>query len=388
MISPTETIPEKILVRGVNWLGDAVMSMPAIHALRKSFPNSKLALLTHEKLLDIWMKNHDLDQLIAFNDREGIFSVAKKLREHKFNLAIAFPNSHRSAIELWLSAIPQRIGYDGFLRTFFLTRAVPIPRGFVKIKKLSPRIVKSIIEGKTRHPFSIQTGEKVHHIFNYLRLVQSAGAADIEPVEPKIEIGLNEILEVKNKFKLSKPGARLIGINPGAEYGSAKRWLRERFAQAAIALHKKINCNFCITGGKGDSLICMEIYNLIKFGIGKEAAVVNLAGQTTLRELCAVLKLCDAVITNDTGPMHIAAAVGSRVVAIFGSTSPELTAPGLPDGNSSRLRKHAIIKANQQCAPCFLPRCPIDFRCMKSITTEQVVNATLELLLANCDGQS
>jgi len=358
---------KRILIRGVNWIGDAVMSMPSVSALRSAFSDSTISLLTNEKLIDIWMKNPDLNEIIPLE--ENLCSVAKKIRHHKFDLAIAFPNSHRSAIELWLGGVKERVGYKGFLRSLFLTRTVNQPHKFVKIKKLTPRLVKSIIEGKSKHPYTLDSN--FHHIYNYLALVTAVGAKQ-NLTEPKIEISWNELMEVKTKFNFKTK--YLIAINPGAEYGSAKRWLKERFAQAAVELWKKIECGVCVTGGKGDMLICLEIARTINEKLGRTAAI-NLAGQTTLRELCAVFKLCNVVISNDTGPMHLAAASGSRVVAIFGSTSPELTGPGLPGST-----KHAIIKSTQPCSPCFLRNCPIDFRCMRSITVEQVVNAAMRLL--------
>ncbi|MGC8830733.1 MAG: lipopolysaccharide heptosyltransferase II [Verrucomicrobiia bacterium] len=372
--APINATMEKILIRSVNWIGDAVMSMPAISALRQSFPESKIFLLTDEKLLDIWMKHRDLDELIVFNKQEGVLSVARKLRQYKFDTGIAFPNSHRAAIEMWLGAVRRRIGYSGFLRSLFLTHTTKPHHSFVKIKKLNPKIIKSIINGRCEHPFQIGNEPQLHHIFSYLALVQFAGA---EPrlCEPRIEIAWNETVEAKEKFKLKNSDKPLLGIIPGAEYGPAKRWLRDRFAQTAIELHKKTGCEICLFGGKADRLICLEISNLIKNHIGKDGVVKNLVGQTTLRELCAALKLCDLVVSNDTGPMHIAAAVGTPVIAIFGSTSPELTAPGLPGST-----RHVVLKSNQNCSPCFLSHCPIDLRCMRSITVEQVVEAALKKL--------
>jgi heptosyltransferase-2 len=205
----------RILVRGVNWLGDAVMSMPAVSNLRAAFPNSTIALLTHKKLIDIWMNNPDLNEIILLD--ENLFSVAKKIRHRKFDLAIAFPNSYRSAIELWFGGIEERIGFRGFLRSFFLTKSVTQPHKFVKIKKLDPRHIKSIIEGKSKHPYSL--AYEFHHIYNYLALVAAVGAKE-SLAEPKIQIRWNELMDVIEKFKFKNK--ILIAINPGAEYGAAK----------------------------------------------------------------------------------------------------------------------------------------------------------------------
>jgi lipopolysaccharide heptosyltransferase II len=168
----------------------------------------------------------------------------------------------------------------------------------------------------------------------------------------------------------------LFGLNAGAEYGPAKRWPRDRFIAAAIALQRQTQCHWWIFGGKSDQPLATEITSAIQSGgLPAGASVQCLAGQTTLRELCAALKACDVVLTNDTGPMHLAAAVGTRVIALFGSTSSELTAPGLPGD-----KKHVLLKSDAPCAPCFLRTCPIDFRCMNGVTVDRVVAALLEVI--------
>jgi heptosyltransferase-2 len=184
-------------------------------------------------------------------------------------------------------------------------------------------------------------------------------------------------------------GRPIFALNPGAEYGPAKRWPLDRFAAAAREIQKQTDCVWLILGGKSDATTATEIHSALlatpKPGDGGRtphslpcqsqaaAGAFNLAGQTTLRELMAVLKFSRLLLTNDTGPMHVAAALGTPVVVPFGSTSPELTGPGLP-GDA----RHRLIKADAPCSPCFLRSCPIDFRCMAGITVEQVVEAVRE----------
>ena len=158
-------------------------------------------------------------------------------------------------------------------------------------------------------------------------------------------------------------------MNPGAEYGPAKRWPAERFIAAAQEIQNRTGCRWLVLGGKSDVELAGSIAS-------KLVGSVNLAGRTSLRELCAVLKLCRVLLTNDTGPMHVAAALGTPVVALFGSTSPELTGPGLPGGEPA-----GIVKGDAPCAPCFLRECPIDFRCMLGIETSRVVAAVLQALV-------
>jgi heptosyltransferase-2 len=161
----------------------------------------------------------------------------------------------------------------------------------------------------------------------------------------------------------------IFALNPGAEYGPAKRWPLDRFAAAAREIQELTNCVWLILGGKSDQASAAEIHSALR----TPHSALNLAGQTTLRELMALLKLSRLLLTNDTGPMHVAAALGTPVVVPFGSTSPELTGPGLP-GDA----RHRLLKSDAPCSPCFRRTCPIDFRCMTGISVERVVESVLE----------
>jgi heptosyltransferase-2 len=163
-----------------------------------------------------------------------------------------------------------------------------------------------------------------------------------------------------------------VGVNPGAEYGPAKRWPIENYLAAAREIHRRTGCGWLVLGGANDARAAGKLEASLSCS---KAPVVNLAGRTSLRELCAVLKVCRLVLTNDTGPMHLAAALGTPVVAPFGSTSPELTGPGLP-GNDL----HRVITAGVPCSPCFRRTCPIDFRCMTQISPRDVVQQALQVL--------
>ena len=177
---------------------------------------------------------------------------------------------------------------------------------------------------------------------------------------------------VKKKFGLEKISEPVFGLNPGAEYGPAKRWPVERFIAAAREIQQRSGCVWLIFGGKGDA----ELAASMAPGTEHHASRVthfNLAGKTSLRELMALLKICRVLLTNDTGPMHVAAALGTPVVVPFGSTSPELTGPGLPGDP-----RHRLLKSDAPCSPCFLRECPIDFRCMNGIGVERVVDAVLQ----------
>ncbi|HEX4122613.1 MAG TPA: lipopolysaccharide heptosyltransferase II [Verrucomicrobiae bacterium] len=350
---------ENILVRGVNWMGDAIMTTPALMRLREARPQARITLLSPNKLAGLWEGQTFVDEVLTFGRGETVWEVGRMLRGRGFTAGIAFPNSARSALELWLARIPQRIGTG---RGFFLTQSLPRRADAIEMRKRTVGEIQERIRLGSR-PEEIPT--EAHHLRHYLYLTAALGAS-IEPLAPRIEVSAQVEEGVRGKFGLDRlEGRPWFGLNPGAEYGPAKRWPAERFIEAAAELRKKTNCRWVIFGGAGDADLAAKIAG----EIGEET--LNLAGKTSLRELAAALKICDLVLTNDTGPMHLASAVGARVVAIFGSTSPELTGPIF----SSRAR---IVRQAVPCAPCFLRECPIDLRCLRGITPEQVVVAALE----------
>ena len=357
--------PRRILVRGVNWLGDAVMTTPALLRLREKYPNAHIALLTPEKLADLWLHHPAVNETISFAQGEGVFSIAKKLRAGKFDHALVLPNSPRSALEVFLASIPQRIGYARPWRNFFLTRTIPSRPDIVKMRKRSEAEIKELIVHPPSAPAPIPAIS--HHIHDYLHLAAALGA-NPEPLTPQLFVTSEEIASVAKKFGLEDKtyGHPFFGLNAGAEYGPAKRWPAKNFISAALQIQQKVCCNWVVLGGPGDMQIAAQIAQ------GIDHPFCNLAGDTSLRELMAALKLCRVLLTNDTGPMHLAAALGVPVVVPFGSTSPELTGPGLPDDP-----RHHLLKSSVPCAPCFLRECPIDFRCMYSISVEPVVQAVL-----------
>jgi heptosyltransferase-2 len=356
---------EKILVRGVNWLGDAVMSTPALQRLREAKPGAHVTLLTHEKLAELWREHPALDAVLTFAEGESVWSVGRRLRAERFDLALIFPNSPRTALEAFLARIPERIGYARNARGLLLTRTVPERPGSLRMKKRSRADIDRRIAAKLPRE-TYPAG--AHHVHEYLHLVAVMGG-DPSPVPPMLRVKAEEIGAFKERFGIRDRGP-LFGLNAGAEYGPAKRWPVERFAEAATRIHTKTNCHWILFGGKGDPVVTDAVEQLLSNSLGN-GSVTNVAGKTSLRELCAGLAACSLLLTNDTGPMHVAAALGTPVIVPFGSTSPELTGPlGATVG---------VIMGDVSCAPCFLRECPIDFRCMKAISVEQVVQSALRL---------
>jgi len=405
--------PRHILVRGVNWLGDAVMSTPALMRLREKFPGAQITLLTPEKLKDLWTGHPAVNETISFAPGERVFTIARNLRRWdeatdepalarqsvvtsaredarptKFDLALVLPNSPRSALETWLARIPQRIGYARPWRNFFLTQAVAPRPEALKMRKRSVaeirRLVAADVNQRTIPEDRAFTSAATnpHQIHEYLHLAAALGA-NPEPLTPQLFVSPYEIETTKKKFGLEQITQPVFGLNPGAEYGPAKRWPVERFIAAAKEIQQRTNCVWLILGGKNDVPLAEHVgselqtpNSLPRRSEAETSALRTLAGRTSLRELMALLKYCRVLLTNDSGPMHVAAALGTPVVVPFGSTSPELTGPGLPGDV-----RHPLLKSDAPCSPCFLRECPIDFRCMTGITVERVVEAVLEFKL-------
>ena len=373
--SPTTL--RRLFVRGVNWLGDAVMTTPALQRLREALPDVHITLLTHQKLADLWQHHPSLNAVLTFSSDESPWSVARRLRLGSFQTALVLPNSHRSALEVWLARVPQRIGHTRHWRNWLLTQTVATRQDHEEMRKRSVSEINRLV----RSPATAVHGPPctTHHVHDYLHLTAALGA-NPEPLPPKLEINAAEIRQTKDallsdwrgqvrNLSLGKP-LILLGLNPGAEYGPAKRWPAESFATVAREVSRKIgNCVWLAFGTAGDWRLCSDIAQLAGGGI------LNLAGKTSLRQLMALLKLCRVVLTNDSGPMHVAAALGTPVVVPFGSTSAELTGPGLPGDP-----RHLLLRSAAPCSPCFRRACPIDFRCMTGISPESVVEAVCRVI--------
>jgi lipopolysaccharide heptosyltransferase II len=324
------TKPFRMVIRSTNWLGDAVMTIPAVRAIKRGRPDAHVTILTLEKLTDLWRTVPEVDEVISIGRGEGVFAVAKKLRG-KFDVAVLFPNSLRAGLEAWLAGVPRRVGYPGHRRSWLLNQQL---REKKKKKKAPP--------ARPKH--------QVHH---YLALAEFIGA-DVE----------GAMTFPPQKERASLPIK--LGVCPGAEYGGAKRWLPERFAEVMRAVREKTGGEWHLFGVAKDREIADSILRVARI------ECVDRVGKTSLRQLIDELRQCDLLLTNDTGTMHLAAALSVPVIAIFGSTEPELTGP-LGEG-------HVVLQEKVECSPCFLRECPIDFPCMKAISAERVVEAVITKL--------
>ena len=311
--------PFRLLVRSSNWLGDAVMSIPAARAMKNGRPDCRLTVVCQSKLAPLWKRVPEVDHVISLEDR-SLFSSTRAIRATgPFDAAVLFPNSLRSALEIWLAGIPLRAGYRGHSRSWLLNQIVR----------------------KRRH-----TGRVEHQAITYLRIAHELGADTTASRLPR-----------RKSPETSKDALRL-GLCPGAEYGPAKRWLPERFAAVAASISATKSAKWMLFGTAADAVAG----DVVAAALGENA--VNRIGKTSLEDLITELQSCRLLLTNDTGTMHLAAFLGIPVVAIFGSTEPLKTAP-LGEG-------HVIVRHHVECSPCFLRECPIDFRCMNTVTVEEV----------------
>jgi lipopolysaccharide heptosyltransferase II len=350
------TPAKRILIRATNWIGDTVMTMPAVQRIRELEPIAHIALVCPEKVHDLWRHNPFINEVIPFNTDVD----TSLLRHKKFNTAIIFPNSLRSAWECWRAGIPRRVGFAGHSRRWLLTDVVEEPKDEQPVDK------NVTVDGRT---FQVKQFPKIRHqSHRYLDLVAQLGG-NRAFVPPKMWIAADDIPSLR-KF-LTEGHRPFIGINAGAEYGPAKRWPAENFIEVAKAVAIEIPCRWMIFGGPADVPLAGKIESELRAHMQDDRALVNVAGKTNLTELCELLKFCQLLITNDTGPMHLADALGTPLVAIFGSTSAPLTGP---TGKHSR-----VINVPVECNPCFLRECPIDFRCMKAITPDLVTKAVINL---------
>lgn len=340
-------VSRKILIRGVNWIGDAVMTLPAVAAIGRAFPDAEISLLVKPWVAEIFKECPEIDDIILYDDRfEGIagkFRLARVLRGKNFEMAILFQNAFDAAFISWLAGIPVRAGYARDGRSFLLTRAVPVNRD--------------------------NLGE--HQVFYYLNLLNSMNIKT-DCTHPYIRLSEKEREWAGNLVLSGLDDCKgpLIGINPGATYGSAKRWPARRFAELINKITDRLNGRVIIFGSRKEVDIANEIYDLLK---PPAENTLIMSGKTDLRELAALIFECDAFITNDSGPMHIASALFVPTVAIFGSTN--YTATG-PFGKG-----HTVVSKDLDCSPCIKRECPEGHtRCMTEISEDDVFNALTNIL--------
>ncbi|MFZ5807505.1 MAG: lipopolysaccharide heptosyltransferase II [Verrucomicrobiota bacterium] len=322
-----DSLGESVLLRSPNWLGDAIMCMPAMGCMLKTNSSQRrFTVLAPPKLQEIWKMLPGIIEVLPAE--KDILKTILTIKSRKFDSAILFPNSLRSALEVFLSGIPTRIGYRGHARKWLLTHV------FEKIK----------------------TEEKFEHQkMDYLRLARHIGFdAPDHATLPEIQ----------------QPAERMIGdayvaVCPGAEYGPAKRWPSENFAEAAAKISEIYHLKIVLLGAECDR----ESVEEVKKNLNGDC--IDVAGKTTLKEFFQYLAHAKLVLCNDSGAMHSAALLRAPTIALFGSTEPALTGP-----LSDSVR---VIREPIHCSPCFLRQCPTEFSCMRAISVEKVIQTAQEI---------
>ncbi|MFN7994012.1 MAG: lipopolysaccharide heptosyltransferase II [Bryobacteraceae bacterium] len=338
MLSRNKT---RILLRSTNWVGDAVMSLPAIRAIRESFPGAHLSLLARPSVTGIFARERSIDQVIEHsNDRK---KTAGQLRKENFDWAILFPNSFDSALLVWMAKIPRRTGYARDGRRWLLTEAIPPPE-----------------------PGEIPRHER----FYYLELLRRAAVIHRYPPCPEIRLDGRAEARAAGVEALRQAGLAgpVIGVSPGAAYGNAKRWLPEGFAEAAVRIAGTHSAAVALFGSPGERDVCESIARRVREE-GVEA--YNYAGQTSMREFIDLAAACQLFLSNDSGAMHIVSALGVPSVTVFGATDDTATGP---TGTWAR-----IVREQVECSPCLLRECPIDHRCMTRVSAKRVAETALRL---------
>lgn len=342
----------KILVRGTNWIGDAVMSVPALRELRRIFPDDRITLHTRSWADGLFRDADFIDELVTFEKArwkiKDVYDNSQFLRDDGYELAVLLPNSFESAITTYLTRIPRRFGYNKDVRGLLLTDAIAVP------------------EWKNRR----------HEVFYYLGLVSEVekrmlGRDTVSSAIPDTTLNISDERKIAAREILSAAGADLskktVALGVGSTNSRAKRWPAKRYARLSDMLRSDLDVNVILVGSKDEIGVSTAVAGLCI------APPIDLLGETDLGEAVAVLSAIDLLITNDMGLAHVAPAVGTETIAIFGPTNPETTRPF---GENAE-----VIRKEVECSPCMLRDCPIDHRCMTRISVEEVYAIAEEKIL-------
>ncbi|NOX25946.1 MAG: lipopolysaccharide heptosyltransferase II [Deltaproteobacteria bacterium] len=341
-ISLKSANPQKILVRSTNWIGDAIMTTPAIRTIRQNFPKAEISVLVHPWVADVFSASPHIDRVINYYKKTshrglpGMRRLALELRAEHFDLAILLQNAFEAALLTYMAGIPLRAGYSRDCRGLLLTHAASLPR-----------------QRRT-----------IHQVHYYQELLVDLGLT-AGPDELFLTVH-NQARERAAKL-LNGASGPIVGLNPGASYGPAKRWPVEKYAQLAGQLVNKLDARIIVFGTEADQ----QAAGVIKHGCGH---VIDLTGKTSLAEAMALIDLCAVFVTNDSGLMHVAAALQTPLVAVFGSTNPLTTGPYSDNA--------VVIRHPMPCSPCMKTDCRGDFACMENIGPDEVGAAVTKLLVS------
>ena len=339
-------------MRATNWVGDAVMSIPALQLLRAHHPDAFIAILARPWVAQLYGRESFCDELIRYEAPRGWrglgrkLALARELRARKFDCAILLPNAFEAALLVSLAGISVRIGYARDGRGALLTHSIARPRA-----------------GET----------PPHQRFYYLELLRRAGLIEDYSASAAIRLGGASAAAAAGRkhFESAAVSLPVIGVSPGAASGGAKRWLPERFADAAVQVAREREAAVAVFGSREEQPIC----EIVRERVGAAGIrCFNFAGATSLGAFIELAAACEIFLTNDSGPMHIASALGIPTVAVFGATNEYATGP---TGEAS-----LVVREGVECSPCLLRECPIDHRCMTRVSSERVAQSALNLVAA------
>ncbi len=340
----------RILVRSPNWLGDAVLALPALRALRSAHPEAHIAVLARAWVAGLYRREPAVSLVIPYPSAKGPGGwlekarLAARLARAAFDWALILPNSPESALVPWLARIPRRTGYGRPGRRLLLNEALPPPvRGTIP----------------------------PHESYYYLELLRRAGViGELPPPEPILLAGIPEARrrgeQLLGALGLEPP---VIGLSPGAQNSRAKQWPAERFVQAAEKLAGALGAAVAVFGAWAERPLAQQVAAELR---RRGQKVLSLAGETTLEDFIALAAACRLFLSNDSGAMHVASALAVPTVAVFGPTEWFATAPAGP--------RSLIVREPVECSPCMLRDCPTDHRCMLRIGPERVAQAALDLI--------
>ena len=337
---------KRLLIRSTNWIGDAVMTTPAVRTIRRNFPDAHIGMLAKPWVAPVFAHSPHVDETIIYdvNGRHrgigGTIRMARDLRAHRFDAAILLQNAIEAALIAFMAGIPNRIGFDTDARRLLLTHAVSCTKA-----------IKSI-----------------HQTGYYLKILEGLGlVAGKQHLE--LSIGTQDRLQAQKHLLENgvKAESMLIGLNPSATFGPAKQWFPERYAALGDRLNQDLGATILIFGGPSDRELGETISGLMT------VPAIDLSGRTSLGEAMALIDRCNAFVTNDSGLMHVAAALKTPLVAIFGPTDSTTTSPYSD--------KSRVVRVPIECSPCLQPVCPLGHHnCMKRVSVEMVLDALQGML--------
>ncbi len=341
-----DTDQSRILIRAANWVGDAIMTTPVLRAVRKNYPQSHITVLAKPWVVPVYETNPHVDEVMVYENAGrhkmglGTLRLARDIRKGRFDLAILMQNAFEAALIAFWGRVPERLGYNTDGRSLLLNRCV----------KMNSDLKKG------------------HLIDYYIAILTSAGLrADHRYLELHLDSADEDwALNLLERKGLKEQGKPVLGINPGATGGTAKRWFPARYAELAGSLSKKYDTKVLIFGGPADHDLGEEISAMVP------GTCINMAGKTSLSRAFALIGACDLFVTNDSGLMHAAAALNVNQVAVIGSTDYIATAPV----NSNSI----MVREAVDCSPCLKDECPIDHRCMDRVSVTKVLDACHSLL--------